>query len=452
LSGIVSVGETTFSGHSETAFFVTPLLPGGALMSNQLTAIEVERMPAASVRQEIPDEHGLYLVVQPSGAKSWAFRYRDLAGRSRKLTLGPYPSVDLKQARKLALKAAAAVAEGRDPAGEKREAKVEAARAATDAFETLAERFIRERVSERSRPRTVREYARQLGFRVGDDGALIKSGAGVVADWRGRKTSEIKRTDVKRLVGGIRARGARVLANRTLATLSALFGWAVSEDIIEENPCIGVERPASEVSRERVLEDDELARIWKACDELGYPFGAAIKLMILTGQRRGEVAGMTWREANLESGTWSLPGVRTKNARAHNVPLSAAAVDVLVGAPRIKGDFVFTVDGNGPITSFARAKERLDAAIAEPALERWTLHDLRRTVATGLQRLGIRLEVTESVLNHVSGTRGGIAGVYQRHDWAEEKAHALGGWADHVERIVAGAPVATVVPMLGRRR
>jgi hypothetical protein len=139
--------------------------------------------------------------------------YQDSTGRSRKLTLGSCSSVDLKQARRLALKHAAAVADGRDPATEKQQVKREAVRAAADAFEALAERFIRERVMEKNRPRTVREYARQLGFRVDDDGALTKSGAGVVAEWRGRKGSEIERADVKRLIGAIRARGARVLAN-----------------------------------------------------------------------------------------------------------------------------------------------------------------------------------------------------------------------------------------------
>jgi integrase len=419
-------------------------------MNNQLTAIAVENAPAESKRREVPDEKqpGLYLVIQPSGSKSWAFRYRDSTGRSRKLTLGSCSSVDLKQARRLALKHAAAVADGRDPATEKQQVKREAVRAAADAFEALAEWFIRERVMEKNRPRTVREYARQLGFRVDDDGALTKSGAGVVAEWRGRKGSEIERADVKRLIGAIRARGARVLANRTLATLSVLFGWAVSEDVIDENPCAEVERPASEESRERVLADGELARIWRACGALPYPFGPAFRLM--TGQRLGEVAGMPWRELDLTAGTWSLPGARAKNGKAHLVPLPAPAVEILGGVPRVKGDFVFTIDGDRPV-ALGKAKARLDAAIGEPALEPWTLHDLRRTVATGLQRLGIRLEVTEAVLNHVSGSRGGIAGVYQRHDWANEKRAALEAWARHVGDLVNGPAAQNVTELSSAR-
>jgi integrase len=417
-------------------------------MSDQLTVMAIEKMQPGASRREIPDgkQRGLHLIVQTTGAKSWGVRYRDVTGRTRKLTLGSWPSVDLAQARKLASKAISAVADGRDPAAEKQKARREAVRAEEDSFEALAERFLRERAMEKNRSRTVREYARQLGFRLGEDGALTKSHGGIIIEWRGRRASEIKRADVKKLIGAIRARGAGVLANRTLATLSIIFGWAVKEEIIKENPCFGIERPSSEETRDRVLADEELVRIWKACDALGYPFGDSIKLMILTGQRRGEVAGMQWRELDLDAGTWSMPKERTKNGRSHIVPLPASAVELLQKVPRLPGDFVFTVDGAGPASAFAHAKERLDDAI-DPALEPWTFHDLRRSLATGLQRLGIRLEVTEAVLNHVSGSRSGVAGIYQRHDWASEKRAALEAWSNHVLKIVNGSVTSNVFQM-----
>jgi integrase len=415
-------------------------------MFDQLTAIAVEKEQPGVSRREIPDgkQRGLHLIVQPTGAKSWALRYRDVGGRPRKLTLGSWPSIDLAHARRLAAKALAAVADGRDPAGEKRAAKREAVRAEADSFEVLAERFLRERAMEKNRARTVREYARQLGYRLADDGELTRSGTGVIAEWRGRKASEIRRADVKALVGAIRARGARALANRTLAMLSIVFRWAVREEVIDENPCEGVERPASEKSRERVLEDRELARIWNACETLGFPFGPAFRLLILTGQRLGEVAGMSWSEVDLGDGIWSIPKERTKNGRAHIVPLPSTAIEILKSVPRIKGGYIFTIQGDQPI-ALGKAKSRLDRMIGEPPLEPWTLHDLRRTLATGLQRLGVRLEVTESVLNHVSGSRGGIAGVYQRHDWANEKRAALEAWAAQIDRILHPRPNVTAL-------
>ena len=157
-----------------------------------------------------------------------------------------------------------------------------------------------------------------------------------------------------------------------------------------------------------------------------------VRLLILTGQRRGEVSGMRWEEVNLDAGTWSLPGARTKNGQPHVVPLTAEAVELLRTVKRRKGaEFVFEGPRKTAVSGFGKVKARLDAALAQAAEETdrkavpWVLHDLRRTVATGLQRLGVRLEVTEAVLNHVSGSRSGIVGVYQRHAWETEKAAAL---------------------------
>ena len=211
--------------------------------------------------------------------------------------------------------------------------------------------------------------------------------------------------------------------------------------------------------RERVLSDTEIAEIWRAAGDAARPYGTIIRLLILTGQRRSEVAGMTWSEISEDLTTWKLPGERTKNRVAHSVPLSAAVCDLfratlprdaketeqVLNDWRASGALVLPGAGGTPFAGWPKAKRALDAAILDarvkvaaatgtaPApLAPWSVHDLRRTVATGLQRLGVRLEVTEAVLNHISGSRGGIAGVYQRHDWATEKRAALDAWASHV--------------------
>jgi len=211
--------------------------------------------------------------------------------------------------------------------------------------------------------------------------------------------------------------------------------------------------------RERVLSDTEIAEIWRAAGDAARPYGTIIRLLILTGQRRSEVAGMTWSEISEDLTTWKLPGERTKNRVAHSVPLSAAVCDLFRAtlpcdakeAKRVLNDWraggalVLPGAAGTPFAGWTKAKRALDAAIIDarakaaaatgtgPApIAPWSVHDLRRTVATGLQRLGVRLEVTEAVLNHISGSCGGIAGVYQRHDWAAEKRAALDAWAARV--------------------
>src|SRR5262249_48181687 len=196
----------------------------------------------------------------------------------------------------------------------------------------------------------------------------------------------------------------------------------------------------------RVLEDTELKKIWLAAEGLGHPYAGIVKLLILTGQRRNEIARLRWREIDLDERAIHLPSERTKNGQAHTVPLCSHALAILAGIHRLPdADLVFTINRK-PVTGFSAAKERLDAASGVP---NWTLHDLRRTVASGLQRLGVRLEVTEAALNHTSGSRGGIVGIYQRYDYAAEKRDALLRWADYVDAVASGKK-ANVVGLRGR--
>jgi integrase len=221
-------------------------------------------------------------------------------------------------------------------------------------------------------------------------------------------------------------------ANRARAALSACFAWAVREGLADSNPVIGTNR-WDEQSRDRVLSADELAVVWHAAGDDAY--GTIIKLLILLGQRLNEIGGLRWSE--IIDGTIQLPSERTKNGRAHGVPLSALAQGLLDSRPRV-GDFVF--GQHRPFTRWAKSKLELDERIEKMGgkLAHWTHHDLRRSCASGMGEIGIAPFVVETVLNHVSGHRGGIAGVYNKSDYRREKKHALELWASHVEEVVAG--------------
>ena len=249
------------------------------------------------------------------------------------------------------------------------------------------------------------------------------------------------------------------MTGRTAAYGRAAFAWAVKRGSVRGNPFADLPVSKSVSKRERVLSDAEIAEIWRAAGEVTSPYGTIIRLLILTGQRRGEVAGITWGEISEDLTTWTLPGERTKNGVVHTVPLSTPVCDLLrvllpneakeakrvLNDRRASGALVLPGAAGTPFAGWSKAKRALDKAIRDARakaataagsspsqLAPWSVHDLRRTVATGLQRLGVRLEVTEAVLNHISGSRGGIAGVYQRHDWATEKRAALDAWAAHV--------------------
>jgi integrase len=233
---------------------------------------------------------------------------------------------------------------------------------------------------------------------------------------------------------------APVMATNVFAVIRKLFSWSVARDIIAASPCVGVETPAVVESRDRVLTDDEIKRLWSAAGELGHPFGHITKFLLLTGQRRDEVAGMAWGE--IDARLWTIPKERAKNSKTHDVPLSDAALAVLDEvrlAPRVysPNGLMFTKTGETPASGFSKAKTQLDKRMGT-GVPPWRLHDIRRTVATGMQKLHIPLEVTEAVLNHISGSRAGIVGIYQRHEYFDEKRQALETWGRYVTALVKG--------------
>ena len=251
-----------------------------------------------------------------------------------------------------------------------------------------------------------------------------------------------------------------------------MCGWAVERGIIETSPCDKLKAPAPEQPRDRVLSNEELRVAWAAFKRTGWPFGPMAHLLVLTGARLREVAEAKWSEIDLDKAIWTIPKERAKNGVAHEVPLSAMAIGILEGLPLIGSGkrapgYIFTTTGNTPISGFSRAKDQFDAAILEAlrqsaaergedveevkAPERWTLHDLRRTAASGMAALGIAPHVVEAVLNHRSGVIKGVSAVYNKYSYGAEKKIALEAWGRCIEALTSGKPANNVVELASVR-
>lgn len=309
---------------------------------------------------------------------------------------------------------------GQDPAGEKQRDRT----TATDTFKAVADRFLAFQKTQ-LRPRSYDDIERHL----------MVHGKSL----HGLLLGKIQRQDIASVIGAVRSKGAAVTANRVRATASSFFGWAISEGLIDNNPVTGTLR-TEEKSRERVLSFDELRLVWNALEE--DHFGAIIKLLALTGQRAAEISGLKWSE--LIGDAFILPPERTKNGREHTVPLSEPAHAIITAQPRrqdVDGrlrDFVFGY-ADGPFSGWTGARKLLNARIKKAtgqALPHWTPHDLRRSFATHASKLGFQPHVIEAILNHVSGFRAGVAGIYNRNPYDAEKRTALATWADQLLAIV----------------
>lgn len=428
-------------------------------MAKLLTDLAIRALKTPAARREIADAKmdGLALVLEPSGTRRWTYRYR-YGKRPRRISLGTWPVVNLAKARARAESAVHALERGDDPGvtlfGPKRAQHL--ATVDRDAFGVVLRRFMQDHAIPNTRG--WREAARLMGLAVVEDGkgppTFEDIPGRLAARWAEKLIGSITGRDIIDVIDATRARGAPIVANRELSAMRKLFSWAVGKRIIDANPAAGIPAPSKETQRDRVLSDDELRLIWTAADGEGFPFGDIVKLLVLTAQRRIEVAAAPWAEFDLKAATWLLPGARTKNGRPHLVPLSDAALGVLADLPRIvdaaPGDergrsnvaervFLFGHRGGGGYSGFSRAKARFDERVAEmadSAIAPWTLHDLRRTAATRMAKLGVQPIVIESALNHISGTKGGIAGVYNVHAYEAEKRAALDAWARYVERVV----------------
>jgi integrase len=376
-------------------------------MKIALTDAAVQRLkPPQAGQLDVTDKGypGLVFRLSLGGRKTWCLFCRH-GGRLRRITLGTYPAMGLKEARQAWRQAREELQAGRDPARLRK--------ANGESFIAVAEQWLKiDQAGKRTASeaeRIIRKYSAPLHY-VRIDG--------------------IMRRDLRELIRAIAIAGKVTMARRVHGRLQRLFNWALSEDLIETNPMEGLRKPGCEVKRDRVLSDDEIATVWRGCEKMGWPFGPAIQLLILTGARRAEIGELRWSE--IEGDQLNLPRTRTKTATPRIIPLSEPARVILGSLPRIAGsEFVFTTNGRNPISGWSNAKEQLDT-LAQP----WTIHDLRRTTATGLQRLGTALQVTEAILGHTAGSRAGVVGIYQRHDYAKEKRAALEAWGAHVMALV----------------
>jgi integrase len=397
-------------------------------MARALTDIAIRNLKPAAVRREIPDPgaRGLYVVIQPSGQKGYAVRYRYF-GVPRKLTLPP--GITLAQARKLAADAMFAVSQGRDPADERKAEVEKAERARADTLRSVAEEYL---AREGKRLRTIDQRERIFE-------KLVFPFLG-----SGRQISSIKRKDIIRLLDHIEDNHGQRTADYTLACLSRLFNWHAIRDDEFTSPIVrGMRRQnTKQHARTRVLSDDELRRVWAAAAAEG-PFPAYIKFLLLTAARRSEAAAMTWTE--IDGSDWTLPAARNKTAVDLVRPLSKAVQAILAERPRIVGcRFVFTSDGRSALGGFSRQKQRFDTACG---VTDWTIHDLRRTARSLMSRAGVSPDHAERCLGHVIG---GVREVYDRHAFHTEKLQTFEALAAQIERIV-NPPQGDVVPLRGRR-
>ena len=393
-----------------------PLCYPNDVQMKVLTQLGIAKLKATSLRRELPDGGmtGLYLIVQPSGSKSFALRYRH-SGRSKKLTLGKYPQMSLLQARERAREALESISYGEDPSRRP---------GSPQRFEPAFRSFLERHVSQtKGTYETTRIYEHDL-----------------LPAFRGKVLSDITKRDVINLLDSIVDRGSPVMANRVLAALRKFFSWAVSRDLARRNPCDGIKPPSKEQPRDRILRDEEISVFWKACEAIGYPYGTYFQFLLLSAQRRTEVSDMTFEE--IEGDDWIIPAARAKNGIKHRVPITSAMNTLLQSSGRDTG-YVFTVTGEYPVNNLGRAATRLKKKMTEisdlkssVAVEEWKPHDLRRTAASGMARCGIFQEVIERVQNRVSGKFAGVAGIYNRYEYEKEKREALEKWADRIFHII----------------
>jgi integrase len=389
---------------------------------------------------EVP---GLGIRIRRGGSRMWVFQYK-LGAKQRRLTLGSVKALDAREVRTEAKKLHAKVRLGGDPAGDKAEGRVRAA----ETFGAALGRFLT-RQKARLKPRSYAEVERHLVVQA--------------KPLHGLRLAKIERRTIAGRLAELAEASGPVAADRARTSISAFFAWAIREGLAESNPVIETNKASGDVQRDRILTDEELRAVWAALQDDQY--GAIVRLLILTGQRRDEIASLRWSETDLDRGTILLPPERTKNHRPHEVPLSGPARAILEAQPRRANgdgtprDLIFG-KGQGGFSGWSGAKEALDARILETRraqakkadakkiqpLPHWTLHDLRRTAATRMVDLGVQLHVVEAVLNHVSGHKAGVAGIYNRATYTAEKKMALNMWADRVMTLVEGRE-SKVVPL-----
>jgi integrase len=363
---------------------------------------------------------GFGVRTMPSGIKTWLLTYqRPGETRRTKVSLGNVETLTLAKARQKAMKLKVQLEAGTDPAEVRREERREK-KTARLTFGWLAEGYIKRECPKLRRGSEVESIIRRE----------------LLPHWKHRRTDSLRKRDVRDRTKALIDDGKPAAAHRLNEVAKRLFAYAEEEGELDLNPMLGLKAPTKKEPRQRILSHDELKALWIASSELGYPFGPMYQLLMLSGQRREEVAGLQRSELDLDAMKLTLPPERNKSKRTHIVPLSPAAVELLAEQPEwTEGDYVFTTTaGARPVSGFSKAKARLDE---ESGVTDWRVHDIRRTVRTELARLGVVDLVAERVINH--GPRG-LAAVYDQYGYLDEKRAALNLWAAELRRIIEPEP------------
>lgn len=392
--------------------------------------------------------------VTSTGVKSWIIMYRvedATAPRGVKQQyrkIGAYPALSLGKARDVARDALKLVGQGIDPikAKEAEKQKVASIKTVREAVEVFMTRHVKK--NNRSWHEIERVFNTYVVPKLGDK-PLPSVGPG----------------DIHDLLDGLVDAGHPYMANRLFAHTRKFFNWCAERSWVEDPPTKNIKKPAEEEARDRVLDDAEIKLFWESSGELGWPFGPLLKVLLLTGQRRNEVAGMRWVDLDFKKKVWTMPKGATKSKRQHDVPLSDGVVALLEALPKVtvldektgndvKSPYVFSTNGKKPVSGFSKSKKRLDDVISttilkeqgsskwtdeeldEVRLTAWRIHDIRRTAASGMAKIGIAPHVIEKVLNHSTGQISGVAAVYNRHEYLKEKTDALNAWARALDAIV----------------
>ncbi len=446
------------------------------MATGKITKVSVEAipLPPTGKRAHLWDDtlKGFGAMVTDRGARSYLVQYRigGRAGSTRRVTIGKHSSPwTAETARARAKELLHSVDCNIDPfevaktyIADQRKHKEEAHAAAHVSerlgFSVFADRFV-EQYAKVRQPKSWREL----------EAVIRRDLKPVFGD---RPLTQITDADIVEMLDDLRGRGVTP-SLKAYKVLRLLFGFATDKERRHlrpsASPMLGIKPPGAAGKRERVLSDRELRYAWLAAGGLGWPFGPIVRLLILTGQRRDEVAGMSWPEIDQAQKQWVLPGARSKNGLPNLVPLSATAMSIIADVPALPGKagLLFTTTGETPVSGFSRVKARLDASMLDlmrrdaieagdagdaVTLEPWVLHDLRRTAATGLQRLKFPTEVVEAVLNHQSGSKAGIVGRYQLYKFEKEKRAALERWARHLCSVVDSRAESNVVELGSPKR
>lgn len=379
------------------------------LSTTRLTDALVRSLKPRNKRYDLYDATlpGFGVRVATSGALSWVLLTRQ-NGRRKRVTLGRFPVMSLAKARETAR---TALSEIRDGTFDQKQASVSFADAVEDWY--------------------AREQRARKSFQQVEQAMQLH-----VLPYLGRhQLDQITKADLMRVIDRIADKGKLVQANRVRAFVTRFFNWATERDLVKSSPAAALPKPAKEVSRDRVLSKDELRSVWQAADQMGFPFGRIVQILILTAQRRDEVAGMHWSELDLEHARWVIGKDRAKNGKAHVVHLSSQTLAILSKLPRREDTgLAFSTTGRTAVSGFSKAKAALDA---RSQVSDWRIHDLRRTTATFMaDELRITPAVVDRILNHVSGSVTGVAAIYQRGEHLAEREAALDAWGLFVESLV----------------